>query len=111
MTPASVVNGGAVFMAWRRGLMTSAERPGWARKQVSRVARRARCAGSCTSILRVIRVALKAGRMPPLHHLWGAPYYAIRPAFLQAAPGGVPVAVLHPACGMAIRASHHVPID
>jgi len=44
MTPASVVNGVAPWMAWRSWAITFAARPGWARKQVARVVRRARWA-------------------------------------------------------------------
>ncbi len=44
MTPASVVKGVAVLMAWRRLSMTSAERTWWSRKKVSRGERRASCA-------------------------------------------------------------------
>ena len=39
--PASVVSAPALLMAWRRGAMTSAARPWWARQQRSRVERRA----------------------------------------------------------------------
>src|SRR4029434_10736090 len=41
MTPSSVVNGVAVLMAWRRCVITSAERTWRSRKKVSRVVRRA----------------------------------------------------------------------
>src|SRR5712692_10520604 len=66
-------------------------------------------AGSCTSMLRIIPVARKPGKMPPFHdHLRGQGH-DLRPTFLQADAGGTFVAVPHAPQAVATRPRRTLP--